>query len=60
LRTVGSEHPGGKTAGGFVGKPDEDELAVPILHPLVNTKGLAGERMPCVIKRDLLRNVCIM
>ncbi len=60
LRTVGPEHPGRKTAGSFVGKSDENALAVPILQPLLDTKGLASERVPRVIESDLVKNVCIM
>lgn len=60
LRTVGTEHPGRKTAGSFVGKSDEDALAVPILQPFLDAKGVASVRVPWVIESDLVKNVCIM
>ena len=60
LRTVGAEHPGRKATGRFVGKSDEYALTVPVFQPLLDTKGLANERVPWVIQSDLLKNVSIM
>ena len=60
LRTIGAEHPDGETTAGFVGKPHENALAVPILLPIADAQGLACKRMPRVINRDLLKTVCTM
>jgi len=60
LRTVGAEHPGRKTTGRLVGKSDEYTLTVPVFQSLLDTKGLAHERVPRVIQSDLLKNVSIM
>jgi hypothetical protein len=60
LHTVRTEHPGRKTAGGFVGKPDKNEIALPVLQSLLHAEGAACERVPWVIESDLLKNVCIM
>jgi hypothetical protein len=60
LHTVRAEHPGRKTAGGFVGKPDENAIALPVLKSLLHAKGAPSERVPWVIDSDLLKNVCIM
>ena len=60
LHAVRAEHPGRKTAGGFVRKPDENAIALPVLQPLLHVEGPPCERVPRVIESDLLKNVCIM